>query len=71
MPGEFITVVASGASGGDDRVLVGGSANGFGALSLDAAITLDPDVYTIEAMGQPVAGMQASVTAPLSVVEEK
>ena len=71
MPGEFITVVASGASGGDDRVLVGGSANGFGALSLDAAITLDPDVYTIEAMGQPVGGMQASVTAPLSVVEEK
>ncbi len=71
MPGEFITVVASGASGGDDRVLVGGSANGFGALSLEAAITLDPDVYTIEAMGQPVAGMQASVTSPLSVVEEK
>ena len=71
MPGEFITVVASGASGGDDRVLVGGSANGFGALSLDAAITLDPDVYTIEAMGQPVGGMQASVTSPLSVVEEK
>ena len=71
MPGEFVTVVASGASGGDDRVLVGGSANGFGALSLDASITLDPDVYTIEAMGQPVAGMQASVTSPLSVVEEK
>lgn len=71
MPGEFVTVVASGASGGDDRVLVGGSANGFGALSLEAAITLDPDVYTIEAMGQPVGGMQASVTSPLSVVEEK
>ena len=71
MPGEFVTVVASGASGGDDRVLVGGSANGFGALSLDATITLDPDVYTIEAMGQPVGDMQASVTAPLSVVEEK
>ena len=71
MPGEFVTVVASGASGGDDRVLVGGSANGFGALSLEAPITLDPDVYTIEAMGQPVGGMQASVTSPLSVVEEK
>ncbi len=71
MPGEFVTVVASGASGGDDRVLVGGPANSFGALSLDAAIGLDPDVYTIEAMGQPVGGMQASVTAPLSVVEEK
>ena len=71
MPGEFVTVVASGASGGDDRVLVGGSANGFGALSLDATITLDPDVYTIEAMGQPVGDMQASVTVPLSVVEEK
>lgn len=71
MPGEFITIVASGASGGDDRVLVGGSANDFGALSLDAIITLEPDVYTVEAMGQPVGGMQASVTAPLSVVEEK
>lgn len=71
MPGEFVTVVATGASGGDDRVLVGGSANDFGALSLDAPITLDADVYTIEAMGQPVGGMQASVTAPLSVVEEK
>ena len=71
MPGEFVTVVASGASGGDDRVLVGGSANGFGALSLEAAIQLDLGVYTIEAMGQPVGGMQASVTSPLSVVEEK
>lgn len=71
LPGEFVTVVASGASGGDDRVLVGGSANGFGALSLEANITLDPDVYTVEAMGQPVGGMQASVTSPLSVVEEK
>ena len=71
MPGEFVTVVASGASGGDDRVLVGGSANEFGALSLDAKITLNPGVYTIAAMGQPVAGMQASVTSPLSVAVEK
>ena len=71
MPGEFITVVAAGASGGDDRVLVGGSANEFGALSLSTTITLNPGVYTIEAMGQPVGGMQASVTSPLSVVVEK
>ena len=71
MPGEFVTVVASGASGGDDRVLVGGSANEFGALSLDAKITLSPGVYTVVAMGQPVAGMQASVTSPLSVAVEK
>ncbi len=71
IPGEFITVVATGASGGDDRVLVGGSANSFGALSLEASITLNPAVYTIEAMGQPVGGMQASVTAPLVVVTTK
>ena len=71
MPGEFVTVVAVGASGGDDRVLVGNSANSFGALSLDATITLDLGVYTIKAMGQPIGGMQAAVTAPLSVVEEK
>ncbi len=71
MPGEFVTMVAVGASGGDDRVLVGNSANSFGALSLDATITLAPDVYTIKAMGQPVGGRQAAVTVPLSVVEEK
>ncbi len=71
MPGEFITVVAVGASGGDDRVLVGGSANESGALMLEATITLDEgNVYTIEAMGQPVAGMQASATAPLAVIEK-
>ena len=71
LPGEFVTIVAAGASGGDDRVLVGGSTNDLGALSLDANITLAPGVYTIEAMGQPVGGMQASVTAPLTVVIEK
>lgn len=71
MPGEFVTVVAVGASGGDDRVLVGGSANESGALMLEATITLDEgNVYTIEAMGQPVGGMQASATAPLAVIEK-
>jgi hypothetical protein len=71
MPGEFVTVVAVGASGGDDRVLVGGSANESGALMLEATITLDVgNVYTIQAMGQPVAGMQASATAPLAVIEK-
>ncbi len=72
MPGEFITVVAVGASGGDDRVLVGGSANDSGALMLEATITLEEgNVYTIEAMGQPVAGMQASATAPLAVIHKE
>ena len=71
MPGEFVTVVAVGASGGDDRVLVGGSANESGALMLEATITLEVgNVYTIEAMGQPVGGMQASATAPLAVIEK-
>ena len=41
-----------------------------GPLSLGAAITLDPDVYTIKAMGNLSLGA-ASVTSPLSVVEEK
>lgn len=71
MPGEFITVVAVGASGGDDRVLVGGPANNYGAVSLTATINLDPDVYTISATGQPIGGMQAMVTAPLAVMESE
>ncbi len=71
LPGEFVTIVAVGASGGDDRVLVGGPANEYGAVSLSAAITLDPDVYTLSASGQPVGGMQATVTAPLMVVESE
>ncbi len=71
VPGEFITVVAVGASGEDDRVLVGNAANEFGALALEANITLPIGTHTIMATGQPIGGMHAAATAPLMVVETK
>lgn len=64
---EFVSVavVGAGASGGD-IILTGGQANGSGAFSLTAAISLDEGVYSLRATGAD--GSEA--TAPLVVAKK-
>ena len=63
---ESVSIVAVGVAG-RDTLIVGGSANSFGALMVDAKISLDIGVYTLKAVGSQ--GSEA--TAPLVVVEAK
>ena len=66
--GESVSVTALSAGvGGTDIILVGGEANDSGALMLSVTISLDPGIYTAQALGNE--GSQA--TAPLVVVETK
>ena len=66
-PGESAIIVAVGAASGLDRIIIGATANDFGAFTADALIPLDPGVYTLKAVGSQ--GSEAS--APLVVVEAK
>lgn len=64
---EFVTLLAVGAGvGGGDTIIIGGSANEFGAFSMAATINLDENIYTLAAVGDN--GSEA--TAPLIVVNK-
>jgi hypothetical protein len=63
---ESVSIVAVGVAG-RDTLIVGGVANSFGALMVDAEINLDIGVYTLKAVGS----MGSEATAPLVVVEAK
>jgi hypothetical protein len=65
---ESVSLTAlAGATDGTDVILVGGKANGSGALELSVTVNLDPGIYTLRAIGS--SGSQA--TAALVVVLEK
>ncbi len=55
---EFVTILAVGASAGQDRIIGGGEANEFGAFSLVVSIGLDDGLYTLTALGDK--GTEAS-----------
>ena len=63
---ESVSIVAV-AVAGRDTLVVGGTANSFGALMVDAKISLDANIYTLKAIGS----MGSEATAPLVVVEAK
>ncbi len=66
--GEAISIIGvAAAQGGNDRILVGASANDSGAFQVDAPNPMDPGVYTLRAVGD--AG--SSAAGVLAVVEEK
>ena len=67
MPGEFVSVLAVGASAGADRIVAGGEANDSGAFSVEATINLEVGVYTLMAVGS--GGSEA--TAPLLVATKE
>jgi hypothetical protein len=48
---EFVTILAVGASSGEDRIVGGGEANEFGAFSVMVSVTLDDGLYTLSAVG--------------------
>ena len=56
--GEFVTILAVGASAGQDRIVGGGAANEFGTFSLMVSIGLEDGLYTLTAIGDK--GTQAS-----------
>jgi hypothetical protein len=62
-PNEFVTVSAMAVSAGQDRILVGGPVNEFGAFQMEATIKLDPGVYSLVALGD-----QGSQTSAALVV---
>ena len=55
---EFITILAVGASSGQDRIIGGGAANEFGAFSLVVSVGMDDGLYTLMAIGDK--GTEAS-----------
>ena len=55
---EFVTILAVGASSGQDRIVGGGAANDFGAFSVIVSVTLDDGLYTLTAVGDK--GTEAS-----------
>ena len=63
---ESVSIVAVGVAG-RDTLIIGGAANSFGAIMVDAKINLDIGVYTLKAVGS----MGSEATAPLVVVEAK
>lgn len=48
---EFVTVSALAVSAGQDRILVGGPVNEFGAFQMEATVNLEPGVYSLVAVG--------------------
>ena len=65
-PNESVTISVTGAANGQDLIVADGAANDFGAFAMSATITLEPDIYTLKAVGD--RGSEA--TAPLLVSEE-
>jgi hypothetical protein len=67
--GEFVTVSAVGISAGQDRILIGGEVNDFGAFQFELTIVEDmpPGVFSLKAIGD--RGSEA--TAPLVVLGDK
>ncbi len=66
--GESVALTAlAGGTDGTDVILIGGEANGSGALQLTVKISLDAGIYTLSAVGSQ--GSRSS--AALVVVEEK
>jgi hypothetical protein len=65
--GETVVIFAVAAAGGEDRILLGATANSSGAFAADAANSLDVGIYTLRGVGD--TGSEA--TAPLVIVEEK
>ena len=55
---EFVTILAVGASSGQDRIIGGGAANEFGAFSVMVSVAMDDGLYTLMAVGDK--GTQAS-----------
>ncbi len=55
---EFVTILAVGASAGQDRIIGGGAANEFGAFSLMVSVGMDDGLYTLMAVGDK--GTEAS-----------
>ena len=55
---EFVTILAIGASSGQDRIVGGGAANEFGAFSVMVSVSLDDGLYTLRAVGDK--GTEAS-----------
>ena len=66
-PNEFVSIAAVGAgANGEDIILIGDQANGSGAFSLTATITLDEGIYTLRATG----GNGSEASAALVVAEK-
>ena len=65
-PNEAVEILAIAVSDGQDRIIVGGQANEFGAFQMIATIDLDTGVYTVKAVGD--TGSEA--TAPLLVASK-
>ena len=55
---EFVTILAVGASSGQDRIIGGGAANEFGAFSVMVSVGLDDGLYSLMAVGD--RGTEAS-----------
>jgi hypothetical protein len=66
-PGEAVVVLALAAIASGDHIVIGGAANDSGAFMMEASISLDAGIYTLQATGE--SGSQA--TAPLVVSESK
>ena len=66
--GEAVTMIAvAAADGGNNRILVGATANGSGAFMVESPNPLSAGIYTLQAVGNK----GSSATAPLVVAEEK
>ena len=67
-PGEAVTMLAvAGAEGGNNRILVGATANESGAFMVDSPNPLAEGVYTLRAIGNK----GSTATAPLLIAEAK
>ena len=65
--GEAVTMLAVAASAGENRILVGATANASGAFMVDSPNPLAIGIYTVQAIGN----MGSEATAPLVIVESK
>ena len=65
--GEAVSIVAVAASAGQDRILVGSTANSSGAFAVESPNPLAIGVYSAQAIGN----MGSEATAPLVIVAEK
>jgi hypothetical protein len=65
-PNEVVEIVAVGVLAGEDRIIVGGQANEFGAFQMLANIDLDIGIYTLMAIGD----QESEATAVMLVAEK-
>ena len=63
---EVVEIVAVGVLAGEDRIIVGGQANEFGAFQMLANIDLDIGIYTLRAIGDE----ESEATAAMLVAEK-